>query len=195
MVEPARRDARKRNWRPWLRALHRDLGYLGVGLTFVYALSGLALNHIASWDPNFKQINRTHQLSVPLTGSDEAVARSVLGALALSEPTRELYRASPSQLDIVLDKRTLHVDIERKVVVEEGQEPRFFLRVANYLHLNRGKKAWSYIADAYAGALLFLAVSGLFMIPGKKGLLGRGALLVALGAAVPTLYVLLSPTP
>ena len=40
-------------WRPWLRAIHRDVGYLAVGLTFVYALSGLAVNHIADWDPNF----------------------------------------------------------------------------------------------------------------------------------------------
>ena len=33
--------------RPWLRAVHRDAGYFGVGLTLVYALSGLAVNHIA----------------------------------------------------------------------------------------------------------------------------------------------------
>ncbi len=33
-------------WRPTLRALHRDIGYLAVGLTFVYAASGLAVNHI-----------------------------------------------------------------------------------------------------------------------------------------------------
>ena len=35
-------------WRPWLRAIHRDVGYFSVGLTFIYALSGLAVNHIAS---------------------------------------------------------------------------------------------------------------------------------------------------
>ena len=32
------------------------------------------------------------------------------------------------------------------------------------LHLNRGKKAWTYVADTYAVILLYLAVSGLFMI-------------------------------
>ncbi len=60
-------------------------------------------------------------------------------------------------------------------MIEEGQKPRFFLRLANWLHLNRGKKAWSYVADTYAVILLFLASSGLFMIPGKKGIKGRGA--------------------
>jgi hypothetical protein len=188
MVERARRT-----WRPWLRALHRDIGYLGVGLTLVYALSGLAVNHIAAWDPNFKQIHRTHQLASPLAGSDENVAERVRRELGVDEPVRELYRASDARLDIVFDRRTLHVDASRGLVEEEGQQPRFFLRAANYLHLNRGKKAWSYAADAYACALLFLAISGLFMLPGRRGVLGRGAIFVAIGAAVPVLYVLFSP--
>ena len=41
-----------------LRALHRDFGYIAVGLTFIYALSGLAVNHIADWDPNFENYER-----------------------------------------------------------------------------------------------------------------------------------------
>ena len=81
------------------------------------------------------------------------------------------------------------------VVHEEGQAARPLLRVANWLHLNRGKKAWTYIADFYAVFLLFLAISGLFMIPGRKGLLGRGAIVALLGAAVPIAYVVLSGGP
>ena len=42
---------------------------------------------------------------------------------------------------------------------------------------------------------LYLAISGLFMIPGRKGLVGRGALIAALGAAVPVGYVVLSGGP
>ncbi len=74
-------------------------------------------------------------------------------------------------------------------VTDEGQRARFLLRAANWLHLNRGKRAWTYVADAYAAGLMLLAVSGMFMIAGKKGLFGRGALLVSLGVAVPVLYV------
>jgi hypothetical protein len=61
--------------------------------------------------------------------------------------------------------------------------------------LNRGKKAWKYVADGYAVFLLFLAASGLFMIPGRKGIMGRGAILALLGALVPVLYVVLSGGP
>ncbi|HMJ15372.1 MAG TPA: PepSY-associated TM helix domain-containing protein [Polyangiaceae bacterium] len=189
--------ARRRRWsaRPWLRALHRDAGYFVVGLTIIYALSGLAVNHIKDWDPSFHQIERSHQLALPLPKSDSAAAEHVLSKLGVRDTPREVYRASDTQLDIVFDQLTFHVDTQSGKVLEEGQEPRFFLRLANWLHLNRGKKAWSYVADGYAVLLLFLAISGLFMIPGKKGLLGRGALVATLGAAVPALYVLLSGGP
>jgi uncharacterized protein len=182
-------------WRPWLRALHRDAGYFIIGLTLIYALSGLAVNHIADWDPSFRQIERTHQVPGPFAADDRVAAQRVLDALGIAEAPNEVYRASDTQLDIVFDKRTLHLDPTNGKVVEEGQEPRLFLRLANWLHLNRGKKAWTYVADGYAVLLLWLALSGLFMIPGRKGLIGRGAIITTIGAAVPVAYVVLSGGP
>jgi len=178
--------------RALLRALHRDAGYLTVGLTFVYALSGLAVNHISQWDPNFKNYQSERHVAVPLPAADDAAAQKVLGALGITEQPREVYRAAPTQLEISFDRRSLHVDTASGRVVDEGQKPRFLLRAANWLHLNRGKKAWSYVADGYAVFLLFLAISGMFMLPGRRGLFGRGAILISLGAAVPILYVTLS---
>lgn len=193
MPEPEQR--RPLRWRPWLRALHRDIGYLAVGLTVVYALSGLAVNHIADWDPNFDNYEARHQVAVPLPADDRAAAEQVLAALAVEEPPLEVYRSDARELSILLDGRNLHVDLDSGVVLEDGQRPRLLLRVANWLHLNRGKRAWTYIADGYAVFLLVLAASGLFMLPGRKGLVGRGGLLVAIGAAVPVLYVTLSGGP
>ena len=180
--------------RPWVRALHRDAGYFGVGLTLVYALSGLAVNHIADWDPSFEQVARTHQLG-PLPPEPEAAGQRTLAALKITEKPSEVYAAGDDAVDVVLERRTLHVTPSSGKVVEEGQSPRFFLRAANWLHLNRGKKAWTYVADTYAVILLYLAISGLFMIPGRKGLLGRGAVIAALGAAVPIGYVVFSGGP
>src|SRR4051812_48710232 len=67
--------------RPWLRAIHRDAGYFGVGLTLVYALSGLAVNHIADWDPSFRQVAKTHHVSGPLPADTAALGQRVLAAL------------------------------------------------------------------------------------------------------------------
>ena len=41
-------------WRKWNRAVHRDFGYLFFGMTIIYALSGIAINHINDWNPNYK---------------------------------------------------------------------------------------------------------------------------------------------
>jgi hypothetical protein len=185
---------KKRHWRPWLRAMHRDIGYVVVGLTFIYALSGLAVNHLTDWsdgDASFKTYSATHEMG-PLHGEDQAVADDLRKRLAIKEPPRELYRPTPDELEVIFDKRSLHVNTATGHVVDEGQKPRFVLRVANWLHLNRGKKAWTYFADAYAASLLVLAMSGMFMIAGKKGLIGRGAVLVGLGIAIPVLYVTLA---
>ncbi len=181
--------------RPWLRALHRDLGYLAVGLTVVYALSGLAVNHIADWDPNFDNYEARHQLALPLPTGDAAIADLLLRELAVTAPPTEVYRSDSNEVSVLLEGRTFHVNTDTGAVLEDGQRPRFLIRIANWLHLNRGKKAWTYIADGYAAFLLILATSGLFMIPGRKGLIGRGGLLVALGVAIPVVYVSLSGGP
>src|SRR4051812_20853828 len=95
--------------RPLLRAVHRDLGYLAVGLTIVYALSGLAVNHIAQWDPNFTSYERTHDLG-PLPGDDAAVTAEVARRLEVTEKPAEIYRAAPDQLEVRYEHRTLHID-------------------------------------------------------------------------------------
>jgi hypothetical protein len=189
-------EERKRRWlwRPLLRATHRDVGYLIVGLTLIYAASGLAVNHIGQWDPNFDNYDRVHELG-PLAGADAEIAARVVRALDIGETPREVYRAAEDQLDVLFAHRTLHVDPRTGHVIDEGQRPRFFLRLANWLHLNRGKKAWTYAADAYAILLGFLAVSGLFMIKGPKGLWRRGLVFLLVGMAVPVAYVAFSGGP
>ena len=34
-------------------ATHRDIGYFFAGLTVLYAISGVAVNHIDDWNPNY----------------------------------------------------------------------------------------------------------------------------------------------
>lgn len=187
---PPKRRAR---WlgHPWVRAFHRDAGFLVVGLTVIYAISGIAVNHLADWDPNFKNYARTHELGAGLHGDDATMAKTVLARLGIHEQPSDVFHDG-DRLELSFDNRTVHVTISNGHVLEQGQKSRFLLRTANYLHLNRGKPAWKYIADGYAALLLLLALSGLFMLPGKKGLLGRGLVLTAIGIAIPVLYVTLS---
>jgi len=77
--------------RPLIRTLHRDIGYCAVGLTAVYALSGLAVNHVADWEPNFREIHQSYQLAPPLPETDEALTQTLLQTLHVAEPVRETY--------------------------------------------------------------------------------------------------------
>jgi uncharacterized protein len=190
-----------RAWlRSWLRALHRDAGYLAVGLTVIYAVSGLAVNHIADYtdgDASFRKFNRTYELGALASKAsldDRALAAEIVAAAKRAGGSsigniKDVYRVSDSEIELTLEESSMRVDLKTGRAEHEGKQARFFLRFANWLHLNRGKKGWTYIADAYAVALLFLAISGLFMIPGKKGLWGRGIVLALVGAALPVIYI------
>jgi len=183
----------RKRWRGWLRAIHRDFGYVAVGFTIIYALSGLAINHIKDWDPSFTSSERTVPIA-PITDelSDaDAVAR-VTAAAGTGKPD-DIYRAG-DELRLSYGDGTKVTAIGGEVTVQ-ARSPRFFLRIANWLHYNRGKRAWTYVADIYACMLLYLAVSGLFMIKGRLGLRWRGLILVSAGIAVPLTYVVLSGGP
>ena len=53
--------------RKWSRILHRDIGYFFIGTTLIYAISGIALNHMSDWNPNYsvtlKNFNTEYNLS------------------------------------------------------------------------------------------------------------------------------------
>lgn len=191
----AAEPGRRLKLRPWVRAIHRDLGYLAVGLTVVYAVSGLALNHLADWDPNFVTTTRTVPWATALPAGDAEAATAVQTAFGLDDAPTDVFRLSATEAQFTFPGRTIQVDTTRGSAIEKAQEPRFFLRVANWLHLNRGKSAWIYFADGYAIALLVLAGTGLAMIPGRKGFFWRGLLLSAAGAAIPILYLQLAGGP
>jgi len=179
-------------WRKWNNLLHRDVGYLCVGLTLVYAVSGVAVNHRADWNPNY-QIRSER---VPLTDAAsldptaEGFVDEVLSRLDVSGSVRGSFRRSPTSVDIFLEDATVSVDLAEGTASFEQVRERPVLRETNFLHLNEPKKLWTYLADVYAAALLFLAISGMFVLKGKKGITGRGAWLTAAGVVIPILFLL-----
>ena len=59
-------------------------------------------------------------------------------------------------------------------MIVDGIRPRPVLHEMNQLHLNTPKGAWTWVADLYAVALLFVAATGLFVLKGKTGITGAG---------------------
>jgi uncharacterized protein len=181
----------KKRWRAWLRAFHRDFGYLAIGFTVIYAVSGIAQNHIEDWgDVSYKTFESQKTIApIPDAMPDEQAIAAVAVAAKLGTPTASTRAGDEIRLEYANGSKVTAIGTE---VTIQSRERRAFIGAANWLHTARQKKGWKYVADTYAVLLLYLAISGIFMIKGKLGLKGRGAILITIGVAVPITAVLLS---
>ena len=172
-------------------ALHRDIGYLAVGLTFVYAISGIAVNHIADWNPNYRKTEQALQiepLSIHL--SQEELTEIACRQLNLPPP-RATFQPDENTLQLLYGGhagRSYGIDLPTGKVLMQESQPRYVLYALNRLHLNAPKKLWTYIADVYSLSLIFLAISGIFIVKGKNSIMGRGAWLTGIGILIPVSY-------
>jgi len=195
MAEPGGLGAlAKKRWRAWLRSIHRDFGYVSVGFTFIYAISGIAQNHLEEWgDVSFSYAERSAAMTPIADGTPDAAAIAhVVAAAGLGAP-KDTYRAG-DEVQLTYEDGTKVSAIGGTLTIRKRTQ-RFLIGAANWLHRARGKPAWKYISDVYALMLLYLSISGLLLIKGKLGLRWRGTILVTAGVCVPVLYVTLSGGP
>lgn len=174
-------------WRRWFRAFHRDIGYVVVAMTIAYALSGIAVNHIDDWNPSYVFDDRVIDLG-PIEGT--TLAEREAGVVARLGLDKQAVRG-----------HFLENDHDFRVFLPEGQEVRLdpatgrgtYKRITeravffqiNALHLNNLKGLWTYVADLFALAMLVLAITGVTMMKGDRGFLGRGKYFVGAGLLVP----------
>lgn len=199
-------------WRRTLLFLHRDVGYLSTGLVVAYAISGFAVNHRQDWNYNQSRESETVYVGkpgelVPPAGAatvavppaadaqgDAALVAAITRALGRPSAPRNAFWRGPDRLSLfygagATDTVDYHPSTGLADLIVLRDRPVF--RSLNFLHLNEGRHLWTYVADLFAVALAFLAVSGAVMIKGRQGLRGRGGVLVALGVVVPIVALLL----
>ncbi len=204
-------------WRRTLILLHRDVGFLSLGLTLVYVISGVAVNHREHWNYNQSTETEITQVGTPaeLLGDLPAARRSELDADPTkltteeekllhqrlrdalgrtAEPQNAFWRG-PDELSLFFqpgEKDMVNYQPSTGRAEHVHKRDRWLLRQLNFLHLNEGKGLWTYIADVFAVLLAFLAISGVIVVKGRRGLRGRGGVLLAIGVAVPVLGFLLA---
>ena len=177
-------------WRRWNSALHRDVGFLCIGLTLVYAISGVAVNHISQWNPSYR-VERIETNIGPVVGNpvDAGTVNMILARLDERGKLESSYRPDMDHLQLFVEGRSILVELASGHVVHDRAIPRPGLREMNLLHLNHPKKAWTWVADLYAVALAFLALSGFFMI--RRQTLRRGLILSGVGVVIPLVFLVL----
>ncbi len=161
----------------WLRVLHRDLGYLMVGVCLIYAVSGILLNHMNGKDPAF----RTTEAAVQLEKGMQA--EELLAAWNRQEdlpPVKRVLSIDESHHRLMLEGGVGVYDAASGCVDYEVHEKRPVVYWFNRLHYNR-IQGWNLMGDFFAVSLVFFAISGLFMVKGKNGLAGRGKWLLLAG--------------
>lgn len=177
-------------WRKWNYILHRDIGYLCVGLTLIYAISGIAVNHISSsFNPSYT-VEKSSGAGPPLpsgTKPDMEYIQSVLKAVGEDGHYKNAALVSPDTMRIFVEGNTIDIQLETGQLTMEKVRRKPLLFAVNYLHLNKAKGVWTWLADIYGIALIILALTGMLMIKGRQK--ARAILLTGLGFGIPILYL------
>ncbi|UCF67614.1 MAG: hypothetical protein JSV80_17945 [Acidobacteriota bacterium] len=189
MPRPPRRR-RSRSWRRLLVAIHRDVGYSVAALTIVYAVSGIAVNHMHDWNPNYKLARESRRFDPVETSGRDTIVAALVERLDLPGPPVNSFRRSPEKIELFYDGWSISADAASGTAIVERPRERLLLRDFNFLHLNHAKGIWTWLADVYALALLALAVSGVVILRGPQGLAGRGKWFLLGGALVPLVILL-----
>ncbi len=175
----------------WNRVFHRDIGYFFAGMSIIYALSGIALNHLKDWNPSY--IVRNETVSFPEFREKKNItledATQALERLDMSEKYKSHYFPTPSILKIFVDGGSLQIDITTGEGRLELISRRPLFYEINLLHYNPGKW-WIYFSDLFCAGLILLAITGFFIVKGKNGIKWRGAILAVLGLLAPVIYLL-----
>ena len=195
-------------WRARLHLWHRDVGFLVVGLTLVYAVSGIAVNHRHHWDYNRSKEEVTSQIGTPVEllrdqvpegdiqpdpgqlarDHEDLLVQRILAAVEREGTPHKVLWRNPQRLSLFFgegDTDTVDYVLYKGTAEHTIVRDHPIIRQFNFLHLNEPRGVWTLIADAYAVLLLFLALSGAIIVKGRRGLRGRGGVMLVIGLLIP----------
>jgi hypothetical protein len=178
--------------RKFNRATHRDLGYLFVGMIIIYSLSGIAINHLDDWDPNYVINNYTVTVEnlPPIDEFTKADAKKLLDEWNIDGRYRKFYRKGDDMIKIFFKGGTAVVIVSQQQAHIETIKRRPVFHAVNWMHYNPNR-AWMWFSDIFAVALIILAISGMFILRGKNGLKWRGTILISIGIIIPLIYLVI----
>ncbi|MCF8368187.1 MAG: PepSY-associated TM helix domain-containing protein [Bacteroidales bacterium] len=178
--------------RKWSRILHRDIGYFFIGASIIYGLSGIALNHLHDWNPNYVVKLNDFTTDIPLERTVN-VKDNILKLLDEIDDSRNYkshYFPEPGLLKIFLKGgSSVLVNTDNGRGRAEYLKKRKVFYEVNFLHYNPNSW-WMWFSDIFAGALILLAITSIFMVRGKKGAWGRGGIYIVAGIIIPILFLI-----
>ena len=172
------------------RVTHRDIGYLIAGMTIIYALSGIALNHKHDWNSNYiiEQRNFTTDIRFTRDSLNEERVYQLLDELGETRNYKTSYYPTGDKLTLFLvgGSAIVNTTTGEGYVERISKRPLFYQ--VNFLHYNPGKW-WKWFSDIFCVSLILVTITGLFIIKGKNGITRRGAILTVIGILLPIIFL------
>jgi hypothetical protein len=179
-------------WRKLNRAFHRDLGYIFFGMTIIYSISGIVLNHNKPGG-DASIVSRSETFNVAAISRDNFDKTYIFKLLEGKGIAKSEYKSyfflSDKKAMIYLKDGHIELNLpgaEAKLVTIRKRP---VLYEFNFLHYNKPKKLWTWVSDIFAGGLIIMAITGLFIVRGKNGIKKRGAILTSIGIFIPLLFL------
>ena len=173
------------------RELHRDFGYFFSSLIIVYCISGIALNHVNDWNPDF--IIKRETINISKSYSKKEIDKKTIiefGKL-VGEKQYKIYDfPTTTQVKIYYDNASFHLNFKTHKGVYERIYKRPLFYQTNVLHRN-SLKGWKWMSDIFAFMLIVINITGLFILKGKHGINGRGKWLIIAGFIPPIIAIII----
>lgn len=169
---------------------HRDIGYLIAGLTIIYSLSGIALNHKHDWNPNYiiENVPFTVNEKISRDALDQETIDRILNQVPGEHELKTWYFPTGNFLTIFIEGGSVRIDTRNGNGVLEKLSKRPLFYQINFLHYNPGVW-WKYFSDIFCISLILVTITGLFLIKGKNGITRRGAVLTLIGLILPLIFL------
>ena len=175
--------------RNFFRNYHRDIAYLFVGLLIAFSISGIALNHRRDW--NSRQYTLTSEpieLQLPeVEEYDDDVAKSLAPQLNIGNEYRR-FVVRDGNLMLYFDGAMAEVSLESGKGNLDFFGRRYVLAEMADLHQTTNP-AWIWYSDIFGVAMLFIAISGMFIAGGDYSFRKRGWWLASIGAIFPLIFL------
>lgn len=179
--------------RKWSRIIHRDLSFFFAGMVLIYAISGIVMNHRDTINPNFSITRKEYKITESLpdkAGMSKEKVLSLLEPLGETDNYTKHYFPQTDVMKVFLKGGSnLLVNVKTGEAVYESVTRRPLIGAMSRLHYNPGQW-WTYFADIFAIGLIIITLSGIIMLKGNKGIIGRGGIELIAGILIPILFLL-----
>ena len=187
------------NWgtviRKWFRNIHRELSFFFAGVICIYAISGICLNHKRDFNSNITITRIELSMAGQFPFDADSVSKEMVNGYIAQMPDVETYTKHSSVGENSLKMffkggSSLEINMNDGKAMYEKIRTRPVFSSLNRLHYNP-TRWWTWFSDIFAVCLLLITLTGLFMIKGPKGIIGRGGIEFLIGILIPLMFILL----